>query len=432
MKRNNPAILLLFSMTTALCLTGCGSASLHAKAIEAAVVAYSDYYIEVRDLSGQVKEQYQRLYKQQSAIDYTITVSIPDYSTVDPAAVGFTAPALDYATMSASQYRAAAQLSLRQSLEAYAYDNTLSSYLALPVMFSLTETGDGVSAAMYGTSRNAIKKTVDAMVEPLLDSYDDYSENHRLAAAADARFELLRDLFGDDYIALSDVQAVNDDGGGAYRLTLVYPDPVALFAALAEQYYASFNQPFYGDARTVTLDAGDLSGIDTAGMELSVNEVTVFQDAETGVFSLADASAVESQLSAARAFAEETTAQRVNEEWRVPEVEAPSSGSILEGKSSGNEIVFVSDAELGKYYYIRFYLLPGDDASEEGTLTAGMFLVGGKRATVRLPSGYYRIACYIGDRWYGLDSLFGPDGTTFDAGNAVRSRSGYINTISFE
>jgi hypothetical protein len=61
-----------------------------------------------------------------------------------------------------------------------------------------------------------------------------------------------------------------------------------------------------------------------------------------------------------------------------------------------------------------------------------MFIVAGKRASVRLPSGYYRVSCDIGDSWYGLDALFGPDATGFDSNNTIRSRSGYINTISFE
>ena len=56
MKRPASTICLLFSITAALFLTGCGALSQHAKAIETAIVGYSDYYIEVYDLSGQVKE----------------------------------------------------------------------------------------------------------------------------------------------------------------------------------------------------------------------------------------------------------------------------------------------------------------------------------------------------------------------------------------
>jgi hypothetical protein len=64
-------------------------------------------------------------------------------------------------------------------------------------------------------------------------------------------------------------------------------------------------------------------------------------------------------------------------------------------------------------------------------LAAGVFIFGGKEATVRLPSGYYRIDCYAGDTWYGPDALFGDNGEKFGSDSAIRSRSGYVNTISF-
>jgi hypothetical protein len=44
---------------------------------------------------------------------------------------------------------------------------------------------------------------------------------------------------------------------------------------------------------------------------------------------------------------------------------APASGKVLEGESRGNEINFITSANLGAYYYVRFYLLSGDDVSEE-------------------------------------------------------------------
>ncbi len=432
MKRPVPTILLVFSVACALCLCGCGTLNQHAKAVQSAIVAYSDYYIEVNNLSDQVKEQYKQLDKQQSAIDYTITINIPDYSTIDPGQIDFAAPALDYATMSASQYQTASVYSLRKSLEKYAYDHTLPSYIQLPVVFALVETDDGFSSSMTGTSRSNIKKTVDAMVESLLGSYDSYAQNDRFATVADARFRLLDELFGEDYIALSGVQKVTGNGDGTYELTLVYPDPYDVYAALAQQYYESFNQPFYGDAATVSLSTDGIATIDTATMDTSTNRVTIALDEASGTCTLVNASIIESQLSAARMQSETAAAQRINEEWRVPEAIVPSNGAVLEGKSSGNDIVFVSNKDLGAYYYVRFYLLPGDDANEEGTFTAGMFVVGGKKATIHLPSGYYRVTCYIGDSWYGLDALFGPDATSFDSSNAIRSRSGYINTISFE
>jgi len=432
MKRPVPTILLVCSAACALLLGGCGTRDQHARAIQTAIENYTDYYIEVYDLAGQVGEQYRQLDSLQGAIDYTITVDIPNYSAVDPGLAGFTAPATDYAAMSAAQYRATSAASLRASLEAYALDNAFSTYVELPVTFSLTDSGRGLSAAMSQTSRNDIKTVVDGMVNSLLSSCDGYTQNLRLSSAADARFTLLKSLFGGDYAALTNVLSVSDNKDGTYTLSLSYPDPYDVFAALAQQYYDSFNQPFYGDARTAVLSADDLSGVGTADMATAYGDVIFAFDETSGAFSLSDASAVETQIASAKSESEAAATSRVNEEWRVPEVEAPSNGAILEGTTGGNQIVFVSDVSLGKYYYVRFYLLPGDDADEEGTLAAGVFIVGGKKATIHLPSGYYSITCYVGDAWYGLDALFGPDGTSFDGGNAVRSRSGYINTISFE
>ena len=412
-----------------LFLCGCSTSGAHEKAIENAIVAYPDYYIEVRSLSEQVRSQYDDSGK--SAAEYTITADIPYYLSLDENAVSFDPPAPDY-SLSAAQYRSRARLLLRQALETYALDHELDSYVEVPLTFTVYRSGSSWEAALSGVSKNEIEQTVESMMDQILDGSEAYTQNALLCAVAGSKNALLKDVFGGgDYVSLAGVTDVTDEGNGLYTLFLTFPDPVELYAALAEDYYASYNQPFYGSEASVSLSADDLSGVDVSGMAYTTGSAMISCDAG-GVCTLYEAPSLETYIASAKAAAEGTAAARINAEWRVPEQETPSSGTILEGESCGNDIVFVTNAELGTYYYVRFYLLPGEDASEEGKLTLGVFITGGKKATVRLPSGYYRVDCHTGDAWYGLDALFGADGDAFGSDNAIRSRSGYINTISFE
>jgi hypothetical protein len=123
----------------------------------------------------------------------------------------------------------------------------------------------------------------------------------------------------------------------------------------------------------------------------------------------------------------------INAAWLIAPATPPSSGKVLEGESKGNVIFFkTNQADAEKYYYVRFYLLPDQDPVEEGTLQAGVFIEGGKRAKILLPSGYYRVECWIGETWYGPDYLFGDDFTYYGSSNSIRSQYGYTSTISFE
>lgn len=410
-----------------LFLCGCSTSGAHEKAIENAIVAYPDYYIEVRALSKQVRSQYDD--SVESAAEYTITADIPYYLSLEENAVSFDLPAPDY-SLSAAQYRSRARLLLRQALETYALDHELDSYVEVPLTFTVYRSGSSWEAALSGVSKNEIEQTVESMMDQILDGSEAYTQNAQLCAIAGSKDALLKDVFGGDYVSLASVTNVTNEGNGLYTLFLTFPDPVELYSALAEDYYASYNQPFYGSEASVSLSADDLSGVDVSAMSYTTGSAVISCDAD-GVCALYEAPSLQACIASAKSAAEATAAARINAEWRVPEQETPSSGTILEGESRGNDIVFVTNAELGAYFYVRFYLLPGEDASVEGELTLGVFITGGKKVTVRLPSGYYRIDCHTGDAWYGLDELFGSDGDQFGSDSAIRSRSGYINTISF-
>ncbi|HWP21954.1 MAG TPA: hypothetical protein VN417_04340 [Candidatus Cryosericum sp.] len=429
-KLRAPITLILLSAL--LLLNGCGLASRHEKAIESAIVAYSDYYIEVRDLGSQVDAQAKELDPDAASFEYTITALVPDYSTLTPETLPFTPPDVDYSEPNAAAYRQNALTSLRQTAEGYALEHTFSAYAEVPLTLVAEQDGDDWTASIASTSRQNVENTVESLLGSLLDSYDAYTENSRLAAIAESKTSLLGIVFGGGgYAESASVENVVPLGGGAYKVTLSFPDPKLVYGELAEDYYASFNQPFFGDEMTVSLSADDLSGVNTPVMETLSADVAISCDDSTGICSLTDASALSALIDPAKQQSEQTISARVNADWRVPAVEPPASGSVLEGESRGNEIKFVTSADLGAYYYVRFYLLTGEDVSEEGTLAAGLFIVGGKKASIRLPSGYYRITCMVGDAWYGLDFLFGAESKTYNGSNAVQSRAGYINTVSF-
>lgn len=426
------ALIILLLLACTLFFTACGLAPLHEKAIENAIVAYSDYYIEVRGLGEQVDTQAKAFDQNAASFEYTITALIPDYTSLTPETLPFTPPTVDFNEPNAAAYRQNALYALRQAAESYALEHEFATYAEVPLTVVVEQVGSDWTASISSTSKKSIQTTAEYLLSNLLDSYDSFQQNSRLAFIAESKTSLLQDVFGGSgYAETALIENIAPLGGGLYELSLSFPDPALVFGVLAEDYYASFNQPFFGDEMAVTLSADDLSGVNTPVMQTQRASVTVLYDENTVTCTLTDAGALSALIDPAKQQAEQTVSERVNADWRVPAAEPPASGKVLEGESRGNEIQFITSADLGAYYYVRFYLLPGDDVSEEGTLAAGIFIIGGKKATIRLPSGYYSVTCLVGNAWYGLDYLFGTDSKTYNGTNAVQSRAGYINTISF-
>lgn len=433
MKTSRRALIILLPLVCTLFLTGCGLSARHEKAIENAIIAYSSYYIEVRGLGDQISAQANNFDPNAALFEYVVTALIPDYTSLTPETLPFTPPNVDYSEPNPAAYRQNALYALRQAAEGYALEHEFTAYAEVPLKVVVEQSGGDWTATISSTSKKSIQTTAEYLLSNLLDSYDSFQQNSRLAFIAESKASLLADAFGGSgYAKAATVESVAPLGGGLYEMTLSFPDPALVYGELANDYYASFNQPFYGDEKVVELSADDLSGVNTPVMQTKSASVTVLYDESTVTCALADESALNAIIDPAKLETEQTVSARVNAEWRVPAVEPPASGSVLEGESRGNEIRFVTSADLGAYYYVRFYLLSGEDVSEEGTLTAGLFIFGGKKASIRLPSGYYRVTCLVGNSWYGLEHLFGSDSKTFSGSNAVRSRSGYINTISLE
>lgn len=435
MAMKNPRRILAIPLicACALVLYGCGAVSQHAKAIEQAIVGYSDYYIEVRNLQDQVTSGYEHIDPKQSAVTYSITVNIPDYSSAEFQSVPYPLPKPDFNAKNAALYQKKAVLALRQAVETYALNNGASSYVELPVSFDVVSSGNGWAASLTSKSKVEIQKTVETMMVPLLLANDQYKQNFRLALVSDELNTLLADAVGgEEYATLIEIVSIESIADGNYSVLVSYPDPEAVFAALGEAYAASFNQPFYGEPLTVSLTARGLSALDTSTMPRVEDGVMVSFDAETNTCALIEAASLFSRVSFAKQQAEETTARAVNARWHVAPLDPPDSGAVLEGASAGNQIVIKTGATLGRYYYVRFFAISGEDVSEEGTMTAGLFMVGGKTAKINLPSGYYRVACTVGENWYGLEALFGKEGKQYAGKSAIVSREGYINTISFQ
>lgn len=427
------ALILLLICAVALFASACSSASQHQKAIEQAIVGYADYYIEVRNLKSQVEEAYRNIDPKQSTVTYTITVNIPDYLGSDFQSIPFSVPAPDFSPKSIEQYQKKAVLALRQTLETYALKNPVSTYLDLPISFDVVSSGDGWAASISGKSKAEIAQAVEGQMLQILQSSDDYSSNYHLSLVADELYALLADAMGGaEYAALVQISQIESNPDGTFTALLSYPDPEQVYSALGKVYVESFHQSFYGDPLTVSLTTEGLDAIDTSAFPRLEDRVVLSLDAETNTCSLLDAGALLNRISTAQQQANEAATAEVDATWHIQPLDPPESGAVLEGESSGNQLVLKTGATLGRYYYVRFYAISGADVSEEGTLSAGMFVVGGKSAKINLPSGYYRISCFVGSDWYGPDVLFGKDAKQYAGKSAVESREGYVNTISFQ
>ncbi|HWQ98064.1 MAG TPA: hypothetical protein VN538_08235 [Clostridia bacterium] len=424
--------LIALTAVTLLLLSAC-SASAQTKAITSAIVGYTDYYIEVRNLGDQVRAQSETVDSSAKSVDYVITVDIPDYTQIDPAKTSFQLPEPAVSTRSASSYEQQASLALRQAMEQYVVQNGTDQYLQVPVTFSVSAEGAGWTANMTSQSKLDIQQTVESMMLTILEQTSGYSGDFQRMQVSSALSGVLTDVFGGkeyaDTIEVTDIVSTED---GSFAATFTYPDPVFVYGALGDAYVASYNQPFYGNERTAELTTEGLNNIGLQSAKQLTTTVSVSYDEATQTYALLDDGGLAASIAEAKAQAEQNASDAVNAQWRVPPETIPDNASILEGESQGNTIVFKTGTSLGKYFYVRFYAISGEDTSEEGTLQLGVFIIGGKSAKVKLPDGYYRVSALTGESWYGLEKLFGSDMKTYNGGNAIQSRSGYINNISFE
>ena len=344
---------LLFLILT-LALSACGVASQHQKAIEQAIVGYSDYYIVVRDLATQVKDGYSKIDPKQSVVNYTISVEIPDYTSAEFQSVPYTVPEPDASTVSAEQYQKNAILSIRQALESYALKNPTVSYTSIPVTFDVVSSGDGWAASITTSSKAAIQQAVEDRMLQILQTNETYQKNVQFAQVNSALAALLAEpLGGVEYAALVEFSNVAQTSDGAYTATVSYPDPTAVYSALGEVYVNSYNQSFYSDPIAVALTTDGLDRMDTSAMPRVQDTISASYDPAAGTYALVDASSLLARVTAAKQQAEAAASDAVNAAWRIQPLDPPESGTVLEGTSTGNKIVFKSGGTLGRYYYIR-------------------------------------------------------------------------------
>ena len=425
----------LFATMSALLLfsSGCASMSGQTQAITDAIVAYSDYYIEVRNLSTQLKEQASSQNADSATQEYTILADIPDYTSVDLTTIGFALPEPAISLGSAAAYERQAAIALRHTLEQYAGTGAISTVIQIPVKFTVAKNDSKWTANLSSQSKLNIQDTVENLVLGVLQANTDYQTAYQTMQVSAALAGLLKDTFGGaEYTDLVQLDQLRQSQDGTYNATISYPDPEYVFSALGAAYAASFNQLFYGNELAAALSTDGIRDIDLSSAPMRSVEIVLSYDAETKSGSLIDDGGLKELIQTAKATTEETVSAQINAQWRVAPLETPESGTILEGESTGNTIKFKTSAALGNYFYVRFYALPDEDVTKDGTLQLGVFIQGGKSATFSLPSGYYRVSCLVGDNWYGLDQLFGKDYKTYSGGNAIQSRDGYQNSVSFE
>jgi hypothetical protein len=432
MKASSRTILLLVAVAASLLLVSGCAVNAQTKAITDAVVAYSDYYIEVRNLGDQVQALTESVDASAKDIDLTISVDIPDYTRMDPDKAGFVLPEPSVSSRSAAAYQQEATLALRQSLEQYAMKNGAEGYIQLPVTFSVISDG-GWTANMTSQSKLDIQQTIESMLLTVLQNIDAYHGDYRIMQVSSALSDLLTESFGGvEYAEQINVTQVSPAADGSYSVSFTYPDAAFVYKALGDAYVASYNQPFYGNERTAELTTEGLQDIRLESAPQQAATVLVSFDEATQSFALLDDGGLSAIVAEAKAQAQTEASAAVNAQWRTTPLDVPDNASILEGESGGNQVVFNTGTSLGKYFYVRFYAISGEDTSEDGTLQLGIFIIGGKSAKVKLPTGYYRVTCVTGESWYGLEHLFGSDMKTYNGGNAIRSRDGYVNNISFE
>ncbi len=424
------ALLLAAFLLCCAMLFGCADINAQCDAIEAALVAYSGEYIEVYDLGGQVRAQYPSV-REDAVKEYSIVARIPDYSACDLAALGFSAPPIDWNEPSEAAYSLRAVNELHNALTSGAKEGAFDAFLETTLAIDVISDADGVcKASISSASKLNVKNAVADMIDALLSRDADMAQNRALLQIAQQKDALLKDtLQNDDFLALIRVANVDAEESGVYRMLLTYPEPNALYRAAADALVNSYTQPIFGELPPVSL-ADSLKGVDASAVQTTSGEALVCL-AKNGAYALTDLSELTGALASAQKDAEADAQSRIEKRWLIQEAAVPKSGAILFGKSRGNRAVCKTLAGEHAYYYVCFYAISGDDASEEGALTLAVFIHAGKTATVYLPTGNYRMTYASGNDWYGTAYRFGPDGSYTRATSVQKSKFGFYNTFTF-
>lgn len=102
----------------------------------------------------------------------------------------------------------------------------------------------------------------------------------------------------------------------------------------------------------------------------------------------------------------------------------PQSGRINGGKSGTKVTIKGPDDDVGRYVQMR--------NSETDGIAADMFIRSGGSVTVYVPQGMYYLLIASGERWYGMEELFGSGGNYSKTAETEVLSKDYYHTITLE
>lgn len=438
---------LLLSLLLSLTSCSAATASAHTKAIEAAFEKLAaDHalfsHFKCEELKSQVREQAkeeQQEDKEKAA--YEIKVLVPDLAKVnaDMVKVDMSDKSLTYtsATTYANSYKEQANDQLKALILA---DKDID-WAEVTVPVTLTKGDKGWTAKV---EEAAGQKLADAARREIWRTSAEHlrtdKEYHAFYIKSNVKTQL-EDIFPEQaYRSAVSVEDIKANGADGFKVTLKYHDPETVYSGAMDAFYKTYAAAGKTQYTAVSAQHGNTHLKDNFGEyfkalvaqekdqdEAAVEagkkqaELLVALDEELNIEVTEGLDELRTQVVAKRDALMKAAVDKINNEFVIKEQARPKT-SLLSGANSGSPIAVKSSANVSDKHI--------DFQKEDGTSVLKAFIKSGESLTVRLPAGSYRLVQGWGDKWYGNDHSFGPNGTYQQSRDILTVRSNYTYTLT--
>ena len=397
---------------TGLCLLpiilGCGAVNKQAEAVEKAIAECSDFYIEALDINSQVRNQLRNASGYEDTQRCVLDTGIPNYTLADINNIPYEPPSVDFENPDVETYLAALQDALMKNMDHAAIIAMPEGSVNMQIVFDLSLENKEWTARIAQESLSSLQRATGDMMKKKLAELAIMPRGFDYVRIAQQKNALFRELLdSEDYIPQITIIGIDGLDSDLFQLSIKYPDPELVYDALSDLYIDSVQERVFGSA-VCSLDLGLYKAI-TTQISKKAGKINVTLDTD-GHSTVADAAEFTDEFENARIRAEKKSEDIVNERWSIPEQNFPTANTILAGKSTGRSQFRFRLDNGAVDTLIRLYQIESD-TSEEGTLVAAFYvLADGKEFHCMVPPGKYKVTVAWGDRWYGLEYLFGPKG----------------------
>ena len=406
-------LLLAMALPIAGCTTREDSLKRQAEAITAEIFStekdFPEFrYYQVEDILNSITNQQEGATR--TAADYTLTVSVPNFSTIQVKDISISnLPSTDINAPNPAAYYEAYIVQAEKALQDFLSGSKSNiNYVDKTFRCSLNRENN---QWIVSINRNDIEKISTATKNDIKETAKAFAEKddmyEMLLAAEMVKGDMLSLFPSSEFLLSSKVESLEPDSDDRYTVRVSYPNPATVFEKAAQNFfnnYAAAGEKSFWEFDTSDIFL-DIAPVLEEDIDYTSESFTVYKDGSFGEDFYALKDTIQSY------YDEQSNAvvSRLNAEFVIREIEKPATG-VLSGDSSGENLLINTSADFDDIH-LTFYRISGTDIyAEEGTLALSVYIHAGDTPTIRLPVGNYKMIEGSGTKWYGEEYSFGPDG----------------------